>query len=307
MITSYHKTIRDAQIQILEKPVRGSWICVTDPSPNEMVLLEQQHNLDPDLLDDGIDLYEAPRLERDGSNIYIYVRYCRPSGEYTSTHPLLLVITQNNIITVSRTDTVPIETLLATGEIVTTQKVKLILEILEEVNKGYREHLNGVTKHILSTRNKLQKTIISNTDLLNFINIEEDLNEFLAALQPYGIVLHALLNGKYMKMHEKDEDLVEDLQLSTNELIELTKSRLKTVQNIRDAYSAIATNNLNQIFKRLTSIAIFLTIPTIVGGIYGMNVALPYDHHPQAFWIVLGITISVMTLFVIYFKRKKWL
>jgi len=193
------------------------------------------------------------------------------------------------------------------GEIVTTQKIRLILEILEEVNKGYREHLNGVTKHILSTRNKLQKTIVSNTDLLNFINIEEDLNEFLAALQPYGIVLHALLNGKYMKMHEKDEDLVEDLQLSTNELIELTKSRLKTIQNIRDAYSAIATNNLNQIFKRLTSIAIFMSVPTIMGGIYGMNVALPYDNHPQAFWIVIGITVTVMTMFVIYFHRKKWL
>ncbi len=307
MITSYHKTIRDEKIQILEKPVRGSWICVISPNAVEMTALEQQHNLDPDLLDDGIDLYEAPRLERDGSNIYIYVRYCLPEGEHTSTHPLLLVITQNNIITVSRTNTIPIETLLAHGDIVTTQKVKLILEILEEVNKGYREHLNGVTRHILSTRNKLQKTIVSNEDLLNFINIEEDLNEFLAALQPYGIVLHALLNGKYMKMHEKDEDLVEDLQLSTNELIELTKSRLKTIQNIRDAYSAIATNNLNQIFKRLTSIAIFLTVPTIVGGIFGMNVALPYDHHPYAFWFVLGVMLTVMALFVLYFKRKKWL
>lgn len=307
MITNYHKTIRDDKIQILEKPVRGSWICAISPNPGEMEMLELQHSLDPDLLDDGIDLYEAPRLERDGSNIYIYVRYCLPEGEHTSTHPLLLVITQNNIITVSRTNTVPIQNLIAHGEIVTTQKVKLVLEILEEVNKGYREHLNGVTKHILSTRNKLQKTIVSNTDLLNFINIEEDLNEFLAALQPYGIVLHALLNGKYMKMHEKDEDLVEDLQLSTNELIELTKSRLKTIQNIRDAYSAIATNNLNQIFKRLTSIAIFLTVPTIVGGIFGMNVALPYDHHPQAFWIVLGVMFTVMALFVVYFKRKKWL
>jgi len=307
MITCYYRTIRDEVLQTLEKPVRGSWISVTDPSETEMEMLEQQHSLDPDLLDDGIDLYEAPRLERDGSNIYIYVRYCRPAGEYTSTHPLLLVITPNNIITVSRTDTVPVENLLMRGEIVTTQKIRLILEILEEVNKGYREHLNGVTKHILSTRNKLQKTIVSNTDLLNFINIEEDLNEFLAALQPYGIVLHALLNGKYMKMHEKDEDLVEDLQLSTNELIELTKSRLKTIQNIRDAYSAIATNNLNQIFKRLTSIAIFMSVPTIMGGIYGMNVALPYDNHPQAFWIVIGITVTVMTMFVIYFHRKKWL
>ena len=303
----YYRSIRDQSIQVVDSPKRGSWLCVVNPSASELTALEQQHSLDPDLLDDGIDLYEAPRLERDGSNIYIYVRYCRPAGEHTSTHPLLLVITPNNIITVSRTDAEPVEKILAQGNIVTTQKVKLILEILEEVNKGYREHLNGVTKNILSTRNKLQKTLVSNTDLLNFINIEEDLNEFLAALQPYGIVLHALLNGKYTKMHERDEDLIEDLQLSTNELIELTKSRLKTIQNVRDAYSAIATNNLNQIFKRLTSIAIFMSVPTIIGGIYGMNVALPYDDHPQAFWIVLGIVTSVMTLFILYFKRKKWL
>jgi magnesium transporter len=185
--------------------------------------------------------------------------------------------------------------------------VKLILEILGEINKGYRIHLNQVTKRILSTRNKLKKAAISNTEVLNFIDIEEDLNEFLAALQPYGIVLQALLNGKYLKMHEKDEDLIEDLQLSASELVELTKSRLKTIQNIREAYSAIATNNLNQIFKRLTSIAIFMSIPTIVGGFYGMNVNLPFDHHPQAFWIVSGITLTSMIGFVIYFRRKKWL
>lgn len=129
----------------------------------------------------------------------------------------------------------------------------------------------------------------------------------MAALQPYGIVLHALLNGKYIRLHERDEDLIEDLQLSTSELVELTKSRLKTIQNIREAYSTIATNNLNQIFKRLTSIAIFMSIPTIVGGLYGMNIALPFDHRPEAFWIVLGFIAAVITSFVVYFKKNKWL
>lgn len=303
----YHRTLRDEKLEVFDKPKRGSWIRIIDPDHHELQRLEKEYNLEADLLEDGIDLYEAPRLERDNGNIYIYVRYCRPTGEYTSTHPLLIVLTSDNVLTVSRTEAEPLEVLAKRGTVVTTQKVKLILEILSEINKGYRQHLNQVTKRILSTRNKLQRTVISNTEVLNFIDIEEDLNEFLAALQPYGIVLQALLNGKYLKMHEKDEDLIEDLQLSASELVELTKSRLKTIQNIREAYSAIASNNLNQIFKRLTSIAIFMSVPTIIGGIYGMNVALPFDHHPQAFWIVTGITLSVMIGFIVYFKRKKWL
>lgn len=307
MQTIYHRTIRDQGVAILDVTKRGSWINITNPNRLELEKLEKEYSLDADLLEDGIDLYEAPRLEREAGTLYIYVRYCRPAGEFTSTHPLLIVITADNLITVSRTPAEPIAKLLENGQIVTTQKVKLVLEILEEINKGYRSHLNSVTKRILSTRNKLHRTVISNTEVLNFIDIEEDLNEFLAALQPYGIVLQALLNGKYMRMHDKDEDLIEDLQLSTNELIELTNSRLKTIQNIREAYTTIATNNLNQIFKRLTSIAIFMTIPTIVGGFFGMNVLLPFESNPYAFWIVSSITLVFMVSFIYYFRKHKWL
>lgn len=307
MQTIYFRTIRDDVLTTIPKNKKGSWISVVGPSQDELIKLESQFNLDPDLLDDGIDLYESPRLEHEDGTVYIYVRYCRPHGETTSTHPLLLVVTSDNVISVSKVAADPIEQLLKTERIVTTQKVKLVLEILEEVNRGYRIYLNTVTKQILSSRTKLQRKIVSNDDVLAFIDIEEDLNEFLAALQPYSLVLDALVNGRYIKMHESDEDLIEDLQLSTRELIELTKSRLKAIQNMREAYTAIATNNLNQIFKRLTSIAIFMSVPTIVGGFYGMNVNLPFDHHPHAFWIVSTITVTIMISFIVYFKRKHWL
>jgi len=308
MLTSYHRTVRDDKTQVLDVPRKGSWIRVIDPDHKELSEVAKAYGLEVDLLEDGIDLYEAPRLERDGENIYIYVRYCRPAGDSTSTHPLLIVITPNNILTVSRTESDPLNNISRRNSIVTTQKIKLVLDILEEINRGYRMHLNTVTKRILTTRSKLRRTIISNKDVLSFVDIEEDLNEFLAALQPYGLVLHALLNGRYIKAHDADEDLIEDLQLSTSELIELTKSRLKTIQNTRDAYTAIATNNLNQIFKRLTSIAIFMAIPTIISGFFGMNVLLPAaTENSQTFWGIAGFTILLMVAFIVYFKKKRWL
>lgn len=307
MQTIYYRNIRSQVLEEIENPKRGCWVRVVDPSKEELEKLEDKFNLDANLLADGIDLYEAPRIEHDEGNLYIYVRYSRPKGEQTSTHPILIVVLPDMLLTISRIEAEPINNLVESGKLVTTQKVKMVLQILEEMNKGYRRHLNFVTKNILSTRTRLQHATISNDDILNFIDIEEDLNEFLAALQPYGILLHSLLNGKYMKLHEEDEELIEDLQLSASELVELTKSRLKTIQNIRDAYNTIATNNLNKVFKRLTSIAIFLSIPTIVGGFYGMNVALPYESSPNAFYFVAAITVTIMIGFIAFFYKKRWL
>jgi len=307
MQTLYYRNIRSNVLEEIDNPKKGSWLRVVDPSIEELEKLEKQYNLDSDLLADGIDLYEAPRIEHDEGNLYIYVRFCLPAGEYTSTHPLLIVVMPDMLLTISRIESEPVSKLIESGQVITTQKLKVVLQILEELNKGYRRHLNGVTRKILGTRSRLQRTIVNNNDILNFIDVEEDLNEFLAALQPYGIVLHALLNGKYMKIHGEDEDLIEDLQLSASELIELTKSRLKTIQNIREAYNTIATNNLNKVFKRLTSIAIFMSIPTIIGGLYGMNVKLPLENNDYAFWIIIGFTFAVTAVFVAFFRRKKWL
>lgn len=307
MQTVYYRNIRSHVLEQIDAPRRGAWVRVVDPSKDELQALEKQYNLEADLLADGIDLYEAPRIEHEGDNIYIYVRYSRPGGDYTSTHPLLIVVLPDMLLTVSRIEADPINSLIESGKVVTTQKLKTVLQVLETVNKGYRRHLNNVTRSILSTRSRLQHTSVSNEDILSFIDVEEDLNEYLAALQPYGIVLQALLNGRYLKLHEEDKDLIEDLQLSASELSELTKSRLKTIHNIREAYNTIATNNLNRVFKRLTSIAIFLSIPTLVGGIYGMNILLPFQNEKHAFLIVTGATVTVMFGFMFYFKKKKWL
>jgi magnesium transporter len=76
---------------------------------------------------------------------------------------------------------------------------------------------------------------------------------------------------------------------------------------MRAAYDAIATTNLNATFKRLTSIAIFLTIPTIIGGLWGMNVAVPFEHAKYAFVIVLALIGGLTALAIWFFHRKKWL
>lgn len=307
MITYYHSTARAPKLKQLNEPKAGSWVHAVEPTAEELDELASKLNLDRDILNDATDVYEAPRVELNDGATYVFARYCHPEGHEVATEPLLVVYTNNNIVTIMRSaDSVLDELIESRTPLLTTQKTKAFLHILEQINRSYRLQLNLISKQILQFRAQLRQAHVSSVQIVHFIELEEDLNEFLTALQPQSLVLNALESGKYMNLFDDDREMVDDIMLNTNELIDLCKTRVRTVANIRQAYDVIATNNLNKTFKRLTSIAIFLTIPTIVGGLWGMNVAVPFSDNKFAFFIILAI-ISLIVLSVFrFFHRRDW-
>ena len=308
MLTVFHSTARNRELSALEKARTGSWVSCVAPDEQELEELAKEFSLDIDLLTDAIDIYEAPRIETDEGNVYIYTRYCHPEGREIATEPLLIIYTPSQLITLSRIDSGVLSRLQSgTVEVVTTQKTKTLMQILDEINRSYRLQLNKVSRKTFQIRAQMRQSELTSRDFVSIIEIEEDLNEFMTALQPQSAVLNILLNGRYIRLYEDDKDIVEDLKLNAAELIELAKSRSRALANIRQAYDTIATTNLNQTFKRLTSIAIFFSIPTIVGGLWGMNVAVPMHDNPHAFSIVLLLIAGLMTLAIYIFHRKRWL
>ena len=308
MITIYYSRARERALQKLDQPRAGSWISVTSPTEKDLDMLSDTYGLDRDTLEDAVDIYEAPRIETYQGAVYLFTRYCHPEGAEIATEPLLIVYTSDYIFTVSRIETTILDRLIRDQlEFVTTQKTKTVLWMLDEINKSYEKHLTKVARRVLQLRAELRQSRLSAKEFVRIIELEEDLNEFLSALQPQSLLFNSLLGGKYLRLYEDDRDMIEDIERSTGELIGQVQGRLRTLVNMRQAYDAIATTNLNATFKRLTSIAIFLTIPTIVGGLWGMNVAVPFADYKYAFGLVIVIVLGLSALAVLIFRKNKWL
>lgn len=309
MITNYHSTSRARALAVVDDPRPGSWCHAVQPTSEELDYLAKTFDLDRDILTDATDIYEVPRVELGDGSTYVFARYCHPEGQEIATEPILIIYTSSNIITIMRHNGTVLDQIVnGRIPILTTQKTKTFLLMLEQINRSYRLQLNLVSKQVLQFRARLRRAEISSVELVKFIEMEEDLNEFLSALQPQGLVVTALESGKYMRLYEDDKDLVEDILLSTNELVELAKSRIRTVINIRQAYDAIATTNLNRTFKRLTSIAIFLSVATVISGLWGMNVdGIPFHDNQYGFWIVAAFIASVVYAAIRFFGYRKWL
>jgi magnesium transporter len=308
MIEILHSTTRAPHPAKQKQAKKGSWIHATEPTTEELRYLAETYDLDEDLLTDAMDIYETPRIEKEESATYIFARYCYPEGHDIATEPLLIIYGKDYLFTILRRDTGILNRLTKGIEpVATTQKTKTLLYILGAINYSYDRDLNQVNKHILSIRSKLTKEDIRNQYFIEFIDIEENLNEYVTALQPQAVMLRNLVGGRFLPLYEQDKDLVEDLLLSTTELIDLIKSRIKTISNTREAYATIMANTLNRTFKRLTSISIFMTIPAITAALYGMNLALPLAKNPNAFWIILLLVMILTTGCIWVFKKLKWL
>lgn len=307
MITIYYSRARERALQEITEPRPGSWVVVSEPTEAELERLTKEFRLDRDILNDAIDMYEAPRVDVENDVVYIFTRYCYPEGKEIATEPLLLAYNSDYLFTVGRVETKILDHLTHDrAEFVTTQKTKTVLQILTGINASYSQQMTKIARRILQLRAKMRQSQLTTQEFVGIIELEEDLNEFLSALQPQALLFNALLSGKYLRLYEEDRDYIEDIERSTDELITQVQGRLRTLVNMRQAYDAIATTNLNNTFKRLTSIAIFLTIPTIVGGLWGMNVPVPFANDPMAFFGVLAIIGVLIAIAVAVFHRKKW-
>lgn len=307
MTRIFYRSAKSPALEELTEVVDGAWLHYESPNPEELEALAKDYKLDIDLLNDGIDPNESPRIERDGDSTFIFTRFCLPEAEKMTTAPLLIIYTSGVVITISQQQFTSLDQLLTSRyNVITSKRAQLVLQILSEVNNGYKRRINVASRRIWQSRAQLNKDQIDNKDFIAFIDIEEDLNDFLLVLEPMSAVLNNLLNGRFMRLYEEDKDLIEDLSLSALELTQLAQSRLNTLRNIREAYSTITANNLNKVFKLMTSITILMGIFTLITGIYSMNIALPAAHNPNAFWIILGITFTLIGIVAAYFKKNRW-
>jgi magnesium transporter len=307
MLKYYYKPTRYTQLDEKQKFQKGAWIYVENPSADETKKLISTHGLDEGLIADALDEDEMPRLEKDGDLTYLYVRAATTltDGAF-DTLPLLIVYGPDSVITISQRKLphfVPFFN--GKADFTTTSRTRLMLQILSQVAERYDKYITTTSKQIKTIRNRLRGHEIHDKDTIDFVTIEDEINEFLAALLPTSGTLRRMTLDRSIVLHEEDRDIIEDFELSITQSIETCRSNIKSIINIRQAYNSISSNNLNRSIKILTIVTVMITLPNLFFSMYGMNVELPFQHMPWAFPALIGVIILVLVVSYAILKRKK--
>lgn len=100
-----------------------------------------------------------------------------------------------------------------------------------------------------------------------------------------------------------DDVIVENLQA-----IEMTQIYRDILKGTRELMSTFIDNRLNNIMKLLAAITIVMSIPTIISGLYGMNVngnGMPFSKEPWGFMIICVLTLVICIVVTIVLQKEE--
>ena len=104
--------------------------------------------------------------------------------------------------------------------------------------------------------------------------------------------------------------LLDDVVVENQQAIEMTRIYRDIIQGTRELLSSLMDNRLNSAMKYLASITIVMAIPTIISGIYGMNVSekwMPLAHTPYGFGIICVLILVACVITMKVLKKRKML
>lgn len=306
MIDIYFKTIKDRLFKKIEADRVGTWINIEDATTEDLAKVSALTRLDVADFHDSLDSYEIPRIERQEGNTILFVRSPDPDDTENFTELLTIIISEKYIITISASKNKIISRLLDQKlTVATTQKSKLLIQILLRIYQSYNLEIKNVRNIVLKSRSAAKK--VKNADLIEFAESEDVLNQYISALVPMNNVLEAVRGGKYINLYEEDEDILQDLLIAGKQAVDICIVNIKSIKSLRDSYQAVFSNNLNKIIKLFTALTIILEIPMIMTGLFGMNVPLPFQENVFGFIYVVMITITISLTILVIFWIKKWL
>ncbi len=306
MLRLYFKTVRDEEFQQAPEIREGCWIHIDEATPEDLTALSQIIGIDYFELQDCLDKYEVPRIERIGTSVLIFTRHPTEyeTGLYTST--LAIILTPHYIVTISPQQNFLIQNFLQQkSKLSTLQKSKLLIALLLKITQAFTAHIRRVRHNVL--RQEKEMISVESEDITALTKNEEILNQYLSALIPMRGVLEAITSGRYTNLYEKDQSLLLDLLNAVKQSEDLCSISVKSIRSLRDSYQIIFTNNVSKTIKLLTALTILFSIPTMFASLYGMNVALPLAQRPDAFFYIMGFTALIVVIAGLIFQRKRWL
>lgn len=306
---------RERRLGRSEQICDGAWICLTAPTQEEVREVAATLDIEPADLQAALDPEESARVSlEDGYTLIIVDIPCKEPGKsegvYT-TIPLGILLTQEVVTTVCAQESPVIADFTAcrVKEFSTRKKMRFVYQLLYRAATMYQQELRLIDRRRQAIEKNLSGTL-RDSDLMELHGLESTLVYFATSLRTNSTVLDRLTRYKRLEQYPDDRELLDDVIVEIRQAIEMTGIYRDDIKGTRELFSSILDNRLNNAMKYLTSITLLMAVPTVISGLYGMNVSLegiPFADSAAGFFIICGSTLAVCLIAAWILHKKHML
>lgn len=184
--------------------------------------------------------------------------------------------------------------------------VHLLLKLIYSSIFHFLEHLKIISAISDDLQNKIN-TAMENRHLYNLFALEKSLVYYLNSINSNGALIDKLrLNAAKIGFTVEEIEFLDDIYIENSQCYKQAEIYSNILASLMDARASIVGNNLNVLMKTLNLITILIMVPTFVVSAFSMNVHIPLEDHPLAFWIILGMASLSVFSFILVWRHRKW-
>ena len=290
------------------------WIDLASPSIPDSLLLSDTMGFHPLAVEDAMSAVQFPKVEAYDGHLYVVLHGIDfTAGERGfKTHDVDFFLGPHYLVTVHDGHALAITDLLEhcprNPKIMADGPVPLFHRIVDTMVDHYRPEIEKLEDRI----DELEKAVIdkpSSALVREILDEKRDVSSLRRVTTPQRDVIARLARREFVdistEMSFRFRDVYDHLVRVADDVL-LFHDR---ITGILDAHLSNVSNRLNEVMKVLTVVATVFMPPTLVAGVYGMNVPLP--HFPGGdvaqFWWLSAIMVVMIVAMLAVFRRNRWI
>lgn len=299
----------EAGLAQLEEYTPKCWINIEFPDEDDLHFLTEELGVPSEFLADIADVDERPRTEKEDDWQLTILRIPLESniqGLPYMTVPVGVITGKETTITVCYRKSQLIPDFIShirRKNISITSQADFITRMIYSSAVWFLKYLKLIYLEINRAEKELEESV-RNEDLMRIMRLQKSLVYFSTSIRGNEAMLGRLRTAT--RAGEIDPDLVEDVSIELRQAYNTINIYTDICNSTMDALGSIISNNVNTIMKRMTSLQIVLTIPTMIASFYGMNVDVYIAEWHYSFVAIMIISVIISAIAFVLFKRIKW-
>lgn len=308
----YFRTDGEARSLVkLDCEERGCWIALFEPTIDELRGIAERFSIDEGDLRAPLDPEEVSRVERNEDyTMFIVdtpVRDEAPGARGYKTIPIGVFETPHHVVSVCSVYRIPIIAVLKQqrGLHDTSEIRQFTSDMLLASSSAYFTSLQVLNRRRMQLDQRMDKP--TRKDLEELYDLDESFVYLTTSLTTNDTMLERYRRYVLLSADEEVRELFDDVIIENRQALETTRIYSGILDSTIDHLGMIMNQDLNRTMQLVATITLVLCVPTVIGGLFGMNVeGIPLAGSPYGFAIVTGVTAVVLVLLLVLLKKLKW-
>jgi magnesium transporter len=313
----------DLEPDSLQKAFRARrgvlWVDFAGEPPEVCQPLLESFGFHPLAIDDALQETHSPKIDDWGTYIYLVLNYMHLNGTdksqwETEVDELDIFLGPNYIVTHHDLSVPAIDSVLASVQRDQHPLLEgadhLLYKIIDNVVTNYMPIVERIDEEIDEIEDQVFDRPTPRT-LERLFALKRVLLAMRRILLPQREVLNKLARDDYAVIDRKDRIFFRDIYDHLVRLHDLNETMRDLVGGALDMYLSVINNRMNEVMKTLTIITTLFMPLTFVTGFFGQNFFEPLGlmkpwTSSLAFYIMLGITLTLPFGMYLWMRRRTW-